>query len=1283
MKPTRTATQHYLLISIAVLLFLLTTQGMLDTAGGEDGRTGDNFSDLLHDARDSLAEFEFNRLKGCGTQDAIRLVHTLFSSRAKLLVGDTTDPDKPRKWSSKTGTPTTINLRWTRFSDQTSAGKIFFEGIILDSCDGKPPGTLKEAYVRFTIPVNGSGGNFSAGTPREVKVETVCCGSNKRHNYVYDLKGFPLRVVGTDYPPTAATPPKPEPRRGSDVRSGSGGTAPQTLTGTGSGAVSGAVTGAAAGPEHSDKPEIFDMEQVCELCEGPKALADHLKDRLQSFETEKDQVDQELRNRQSRQTQLAEDMEALEDELTAQREVGGESTDPATGLTTKSYDDGSGNVVVTRHYPDGRVEEINRYPRRSTQDTQQDIDAKRMEKARLTREASQLENRSQQLDTAINETKNRLLVALNALAVCIDRCNQNIGYQTNYRKQYPEPSGGAAAAAGTSVAGTDLGQGSTTEPGPQAKSEPTQGGGSNITSSDQGTKGTDTQGSKTSAGTAGAAAGAAGAQQDRKAPQTDQAAPKLLQQSELTWGYQTNAKWQFHKTWSFKTEMKPELGVEDSQKNAKSKFDRNRYGSLTDIMGIEGGFGDYSFVAKPLYRIFTDNRLAQQDQQTSRRPFRLPTAEDFASQPALSGDPIASGAFGIIFGGGSNFEIGGFIGSSVVLMPHIFKGAPFAPSPSFMMNLADYTLNILEAYSMRSWGDESFSPENAGDIVYAAVIAAGGSREEAHNQARRGSTIWKMGATPLRTRLDYPEYSSMDSDQWQIGDRLTLGPNISGFAVDPNAFSRTKIDFKPWILNVLFMESNRVFRYYDTVAPDDPLYKKSEGFASAVGSVLKKGVGLLLGGGDSGGSEPQAEDQWGLHAVGFTPKGNGSSAWDTYDGMQKNIVVAVIDSGLDLVHPDRPKYIWKNSKEIPNNDKDDDGNGYVDDIHGWNFVSENNDVTDDYGHGTFVAGIIAANTNNAEGIAGINPGAQIMVLKVSNRDVTPRDLAVYRALRYAVDNGAWVINISLGNRGKSRLVQIGLNYAHAMGRIVVVAAGNEGADIAEFTPQSSRRVISVGSTDMDGSARGSSNKGLSLALVAPGQSIYSLTATKGKRDGQITPMTGGKYHRLNGTSFAAPFVTGTASLLWAKNPSLTNTEVEDKLLATASQTEASGWTPQTGMGQLSARSAMAGTGNNAFAPRIREVYVNKKRKKVHSVDVYGIIRGPEQSYSLEVAQGKDPDADEWQQVLGPSKKHIDLGHIARIPGTYFAKGSKWSIRLVVNGPNETKRVQQVLVNMKK
>jgi subtilisin family serine protease len=402
-------------------------------------------------------------------------------------------------------------------------------------------------------------------------------------------------------------------------------------------------------------------------------------------------------------------------------------------------------------------------------------------------------------------------------------------------------------------------------------------------------------------------------------------------------------------------------------------------------------------------------------------------------------------------------------------------------------------------------------------------------------------------------------------------------------------------------------------------------------------------------------------DQWGLHAIGFTPKFDPESAWHLFDSSKKNVVVAIIDSGLDLEQPDGPKFLWTNTKEIADNGKDDDNNGYIDDIHGWNFLDDNNDLTDYKGHGTIVAGIIAAQTNNGVGIAGINPGAQIMVLKVTDEKGKANNLNIYRALRYAADNGARVINISLGAKGVSRLEQMGINYAFNKGSLIIIAAGNQSQDIKKYGPPASRRALTVAAADTKGSRIWFSNNGVNVGLIAPGEHIYSLYS-------KDSPWHGPSFikericYPSTGTSFSAPIVSAVASLIFAKDPRLTNREVEDILLDSAEDWESEGWDHYTGAGFLDARKALKKSAKGILTLRFMDLVVNRdKKKKVSSVELFAIMRGDIASYSVSLGKGLKPK--KWDVIYESSVPLSSDEFFYRIDKELVKRGKHWNVRI--------------------
>ncbi len=200
--------------------------------------------------------------------------------------------------------------------------------------------------------------------------------------------------------------------------------------------------------------------------------------------------------------------------------------------------------------------------------------------------------------------------------------------------------------------------------------------------------------------------------------------------------------------------------------------------------------------------------------------------------------------------------------------------------------------------------------------------------------------------------------------------------------------------------------------------------------------------------------DPQFPLQWALlnsgQNGGVTGADIGAPAgWATTTGSRQTII-AVIDTGVDLTHPDLRENLWKNTFESTGPAlQDDDGNGYVDDVRGWNFVSDSNDVTDDQGHGTQMAGLIAAEGNNAAGIAGVMWQAAIMSLKALDASASGTIANVVEAIDYAAENHASVINCSFGGGGYSNAMYEAIERAAIAGALVVAAAGNNGVGLAQ------------------------------------------------------------------------------------------------------------------------------------------------------------------------------------------------------------------------------------------
>lgn len=271
---------------------------------------------------------------------------------------------------------------------------------------------------------------------------------------------------------------------------------------------------------------------------------------------------------------------------------------------------------------------------------------------------------------------------------------------------------------------------------------------------------------------------------------------------------------------------------------------------------------------------------------------------------------------------------------------------------------------------------------------------------------------------------------------------------------------------------------------------------------------------------------------WGLDLV------NAPEVWrQGYTG--QNVVVAVIDTGVDYRHLDLKNNMWTNTAEIPGNGIDDDGNGYIDDVQGWNFIGNNNNPWDDQGHGTHVAGTIAGQ-NNGFGVTGVAYNATIMPVKVLDEYGYGSWDAIANGIRYAADNGAHVINLSLGGGADPRTASA-VRYAAQKGVVVVIASGNEYANAPSYPARyTEKRGIAVGAIDRKKNVADFSNQAGRLLnfVAAPGVNVYSSTPNNG-------------YDFFSGTSMAAPHVAGVAALMLSANPNLTAAEVETILTTTA------------------------------------------------------------------------------------------------------------------------------------
>ncbi len=258
---------------------------------------------------------------------------------------------------------------------------------------------------------------------------------------------------------------------------------------------------------------------------------------------------------------------------------------------------------------------------------------------------------------------------------------------------------------------------------------------------------------------------------------------------------------------------------------------------------------------------------------------------------------------------------------------------------------------------------------------------------------------------------------------------------------------------------------------------------------------------------------------WNMSKIGM------EDAWDIATG-SKNIIVAVLDTGIDYTHEDLPSDII-NGEDTS-----------------WN--SGDRDSMDENGHGTHLAGVIGAVANNGKGVTGMNWNIRLMAVQVLYWNGSGSKLEVARGMNYAVDNGARVLNLSLGYKERClSLFQDAIDYAIRKNVIVVVSAGNDGEDAAGQVPANCNNVITVGASTQSDERASFSNFGSVVDVAAPGVKIYSTYSTRSRSLGGL------KYFEWEGTSMAAPHVTGAAALLLSLNPYLTPQQVEDCIVRNA------------------------------------------------------------------------------------------------------------------------------------
>jgi len=421
-------------------------------------------------------------------------------------------------------------------------------------------------------------------------------------------------------------------------------------------------------------------------------------------------------------------------------------------------------------------------------------------------------------------------------------------------------------------------------------------------------------------------------------------------------------------------------------------------------------------------------------------------------------------------------------------------------------------------------------------------------------------------------------------------------------------------------------------------------------------------------------------DQWYLDQI------QAFDAWDLTTG-EPSVLLGVIDTGIQWDHPDLRDIIWVNEAEDLNdngtldsldlNGIDDDGNGFVDDVIGWDFTDappfpasgdylvRDNDSYDEMGHGTTVAGIVFAEGNNQLGTAGVAHGCRLVCLRAGNSEGFLQEDDVAAAILYSLLMGVRVVNMSFGDELVSPLLREIVLYAAQEDLIMVCSAGNHGSDDLHY-PSGYDETICVGATGLNDEWASFSNVGTSLDLVAPGREM--LSTLLGSQWGLF-------FNSGNGTSFSTPVVTGVAGLILSVNPSLDAEQVRNILNTTADPLGPPGWDIQYGNGRVNAlRAAQAA----ALGPSVETVITDPSTDSGFSETSLPIIGSAAgsffQSYQLFWAYGRTPSF--WTAINAPQSYQVvnDTLGILEIPPS---PDTTISVRLEVNTDDGSSLVDHV------
>lgn len=378
------------------------------------------------------------------------------------------------------------------------------------------------------------------------------------------------------------------------------------------------------------------------------------------------------------------------------------------------------------------------------------------------------------------------------------------------------------------------------------------------------------------------------------------------------------------------------------------------------------------------------------------------------------------------------------------------------------------------------------------------------------------------------------------------------------------------------------------------------------------------------------------------------------------------ITIGIVDSGLDFLHPDLLNGYKINPGEYGNgresNGIDDDGNGFIDDWRGWNFVDNSNDPSDDnlYSHGTSVTGLVSAGFNNGIGISPVMSGCKSLVLKAFNSQGAGEEDAVASAILYGISSGVKVFNFSFGDYIYSNLLLDVIRYAYSKNIVMVCSAGNDNSDKLHF-PSAFDEVISVGASDFYDRKATFSAYGETVDLFAPGVDLLTTS-----RIGFGSTEFNKDYFYVNGTSFSAPLAASVAAILAAKNPNLTNEEIRGILVSSSNYFPGqSGWNHLYASGYLNATVSY----QNIYNPSVARIYFPFQNYSGLSDTLPLYISAASaffRSYTLSYGIGENPSAFVTVIPLSTNQVLRDTAGWLNLTGL---PDTSYTLRLSINGNN--------------